>query len=94
MKLDRTLFSTLYIFCRTDLLLCIEDQIIQGSVNRPDVQMIILDDAAIIKPGASDSFYDYISTIMVYILSQFSGEVIQVDIVFEIYIKGSLKASI
>ena len=89
MKLDRTLFSTLYIFCQTDLLF-----IIQGSVNRPDVQMIILDDAAIIKPGASDSFYDYISTIMVYIRSQFSGEVVQVDIVFEIYIKGSLKASI
>ena len=56
--------------------------------------MIILDDAAIIKPGASDSFYNYISAIMVYIRSQFSGEVVQVDIVFEIYIKGSLKASI
>ena len=63
---------------RTDLLLCIEDQIIQSSVNRPDVQMIILDGAAIIKPGASDLFDDYISTIMVYIRSQFSGEVVQV----------------
>ena len=55
--------------------------------------MIILDGAAIIKPGASDSFNDYISTIMVYIRSQFSGEVVQVDIVFEIYSKGSLKAA-
>ena len=112
MKLDRALFSTLYIVCqvrkismteffshenqpypcslslleygsmrcgtKTDLLLCIEDQIIQGSVNRPDVQMIILDGAASIKPGASDLFNDYISTIMVYIRSQFSGEVVQV----------------
>ena len=90
MKLHRTL----YIFCQTDLLLCNEDQIIQGSVSRPDVQMIILDGAASIKPGASDSFNEYISTIMVYIRSQLSGEVVQVDIVFEIYIKGSLKASI
>ena len=127
MKLDRTLFSTLYIVCqvrqvsmteffshenqsyppslsdygsmrcgtKADLLLCLEDQIIQGSVNRPDVQMIILDGAAIvnmIKPGTSDSFNDYISTIMVYIRSQFSGEVARVDMVFDIYRKESLKA--
>ena len=73
---------------KTDLLLCIEDQIIQGSINRPDVQMIIRDGAAIIiKPGASDSFNDYISTNMVYIRSQFSGEVVQFYIVFEIYRK-------
>ena len=105
MKLDRTLFSTLYIVCqvrqismrtshthapslleygsmrcgtKTDPLVCIEDQIIQGSVNQPDVQMIILDGAAIIKPEASDLFNDYSSTIMVYIRSQFSGEVVQV----------------
>ena len=48
----------------------------QGSVNQPDVQMIILDGAAIIKPEASDLFNDYSSTIMVYIRSQFSGEVV------------------
>ena len=127
MKLDRTLFSTLYIVCqvrqismtaffshenqsyppslsdygfmrcgtKADLLLCLEDQIIQGPVNRPDVQMIILDGAAIvnmIKPGTSDSFNDYISTIMVYIRSQFSGEVVRVDMVFDIHRKESLKA--
>ena len=63
---------------KTDLVVCIEDQIIQGSVNQPDVQMIILDGAAIIKPGASDLFHEYISTIMVYIRSHFSGEVVQV----------------
>ena len=63
---------------KTDLLVCIEDQIIQGSVNQPDVQVIILDGAAIIKPEASDLFNDYSSTIMVYIRSQFSGEVVQV----------------
>ena len=40
--------------------------------------MIILDGAAIIKPGTSDLFNDYISTIMVYIRIQFSGEVVQV----------------
>ena len=77
------------------ILLCIEDQIVQGSVNRPDVQMIILDGSAIInmiKPGTYDSFNDYISTIMVYNRSQFSGEVVQVDIVFETYRKASLKA--
>ena len=64
--------------------LCIEDQIMQGLVNRPDGQIIILDGAAIIKPGASDSFNDYISTIMVYIRIQFNDKVVQVDIVFEI----------
>ena len=77
------------------ILLCIEDQIVQGSVNRPDVQMIILDGSAIInmiKPGTYDSFNDYISTIMVYNRSQLSGEVVQVDIVFETYSKASLKA--
>ena len=40
--------------------------------------MIILDGAASIKPGESDLFNDYISTILVYIRSQFSGEVVQV----------------
>ena len=63
---------------KTDLLVCIEDEIIQGSVNQPHVQMIILDGAAIIKPGAADLFNDYISTIMVYIRSQVSDEVVQV----------------
>ena len=80
---------------KADLLLCLEDQIIQGSVNRPDVQMFILDGAAsisMIKPGTSDSFNDYISTIMVIIRSQFSGEVVQVDMVNEIYRKESLKS--
>ena len=80
---------------KKDLILCIEDQIIQGSVNRPDVQMIMLDGAAIINmimPGTSDSLNDYISAIMVYIRSQFSGEVVQVDVVFETYRKASLKA--
>ena len=56
----------------------------QGLVNRADGQIIILDGAAIIKPGTSDLFNDYISTIMVYIRSQFNEEVVQVDIVFEI----------
>ena len=56
----------------------------QGLVNQPDSQIIILDGAAIIKLGASDSFNDYISTIMVYIRSQSNEEVVQVDIVFEI----------
>ena len=40
--------------------------------------MIVLDGAAIIKPGESDLFKDYISTILVYIRSQLSGEVVQV----------------
>ena len=56
----------------------------QGLVNRPDGQIIILDGAAIIKPEASDSFNDYISTIMVYIRSQFNDEVVQVDAVCKI----------
>ena len=66
---------------KADQILWLEDQIKQGPVNRPDVQMIILDGTAItmIKPETSDSFHDYISTIMVYSRCQFSGEVVQVD---------------
>ena len=92
---DYGVYSSMRCGTKADLLLCLDDQIIQGSVNRPDVQMIILDGSAsinMIKPGTSDSFNDYISTIMVIIRGQFSGEVVQVDMVFEIYRKESLKS--
>ena len=87
MKLDRTLFSTLYIVCQVRQISMRNSHthapslLEYGSMRcgtKTDVQMIILDGAAIIKPGASDLFNDYISTIMVYIRSQFSGEVVQV----------------
>ena len=81
---------------KADLLVCLEDLIpTHDTVNRQDVHMVILDGAAnmnMIKPGKSDSFNDYISTIMGYIRSQFSGDVVRVDMVFDIYRMDSLKA--
>ena len=82
---------------KSDLLVCIDDLVPNHDTVIPrEAQMVILDGAAIInmiKPGTAESFNDYIMKIMEYIRGQFTGDVVRVDMVFDVYKKGSLKAS-
>ena len=81
---------------KANLLECVQNLVPDHDTVKPhDAQMIILDGAAIInmiKPGTSESFNDYATKVMEYIHKQFSGKVLRVDMVFDIYRKNSLKA--
>ena len=84
---------------KSDLIHCLESQVAidEDSAQVPhDNDMIILDGAAIvhrIKPGSIDTFGDYAAKFIDYIREKCKGSVRRVDIMFDVYTSGSLKAS-
>ena len=84
---------------KSDLHPCLEDLLPQTDETKslvPEVDMIVLDGAAIVKmlkPVRPDSFAEYVNEFMAYIRSQFVKPVQRVDLVFDEYRDESRKAA-
>lgn len=96
---SRSDYGKLRLVTKSDLLPCLEDLVPQtDDANSlvPEVDMIVLDGAAIvnmIKPVKSETFAEYVNEFMTYIRRQLMRSVHRVDVVFDEYRDVSLKAA-